>query len=260
MNLLKAKLKLHQQKILIATVSAVAVSVISSPTLATVYNNISLKSSIFGVFDADIAAYLEYVRAIKDFYQAVADGNLERIFGEIAVNSGELGIPIHTEVKKAIDITTTQIDEQLGGFGLESAILGKVLQAEADYKLTRSGAETLLSQDGQRRIADLKEMTAQASTASAQAAQAAQSMKVTQDVQKQIALQNTSMTAILKSIYDSTVDGQVASIQAYQAIGNMSKVMAEESWGKRVTNQASQVGLLDTTAQFSALASPRINR
>ena len=204
MNLLKAKLKLRQPKILIASISAVVVSVISSPSIATVYNNNSLKASVSGAFDADIAHYLEYVRAIKDFYQMIAKGNLERIFGEIAVKSGDLGIPIPTEVQKAIDKTTTQSDEQSGGFGLESATLGKVLQAEADYKLARSGAETLLSEDGQRRVADLKEKTAQAFTASAQASKASQRMSVTQDVQKQIAIQNSNMTAILKSIHDST--------------------------------------------------------
>lgn len=255
MNSIQPKAKSRKRNILIASVLLTTVATISSPVLAKTIDA-SLLSSIFGASGIDIAPYLRYIQTAEDFYKTVATGNLKEILGEIAVASGELGIPIPTEVQKAIDLATAQ-KGQTGAFGIESVLLSKVLQGQADSKIAMTGAETLLSKNGQQRISDIKEITAQAAASSVQASQTSQDSIITQDVLKQITIQNTGTTAILKSIYDSTVDNQITNAQTSQAIGNMSKALTEEAWGKQVTGQASQVGLMDTTAQFAALVSPQ---
>lgn len=257
MNIVQPKPKSRKRKIILIGVSVVAIAVTCSPVSAQIAAKISRLSSIFGAFGVDIAPYLEYIQAAEDFYQAVSTGNLKEILEGSTVAAGELGIPIPTEVQKVIDEVTDQTDAQAGAFGVESSLLNQVLQGQADYKIAQSSAEALLGEEGQRRIADSKEMTAEAAAASAQASQTAQGENITQEVMKQIAVQNTSTTAILKSIYDSAVDDQIVSTQTYQALGNMSKALTEEAWGKRITGQASQIGLMDTIAQYSALVSPR---
>lgn len=255
------KPKFQKRKMLIAGVVITAIATIVSPAAAQISGRTtSLLSSIFGAVGVDIAPYLEYVQAAEDFYQAVATNNLSGILEGITVAAGELGIPIPSEVQKAIDRATARTPDQAGAFGVEAVLLNKVLQGQADYEITRSGAETILSADGQQRIAEIKEITAQVAGASSQASQTAQGSTISQDILKQIAIQNNGTTAILKSIYDSTVDGQIANAQTSQAIGNISKTLTEEAWEKRVTSQAGQIGLMDTTAQFSALVSPRNNQ
>ncbi len=130
------------------------------------------------------------------------------------------------------------------------------MNGQVDSKITSAVAENLLSSEGQSRIAEVKEMTAQANASSLQAVATASSSNVTQDVLKQMAIQSGDMTSILKSIYDSTVDAQVADAATSVAIGNISATLTEEAWGKKVDSQASQIGLMDTTSLFSALASP----
>lgn len=259
MSLEQPKRKFHWQRGLIAGCAIASVTTLSSsPVVAQISGTISLLSnSIFGATGIDITPYIEYIRAGEDFYRAIATGNLAGILEGIAVASGELGIPLPEEVQIAIDKVTNRTDKGNGGaFGVETALLNRVLQSQANYEITKAGTQTLLSADGQKRISEMKEMTAQVATASTQASKTATTKNVTQDVLKQIAIQNSSNTSILKSIYDSTVDSQVANAVTAQAIGDMSKTMTQEAWSKKVDNQAGQIGLMDTTAQFSALVSP----
>lgn len=257
MSLVQPNLRSWKRNGLIAGVAIALAATISSPAAAQISGTLSLlSSSIFGATGIDITPYIEYVRAAEDLYKAIVTGNIAGILEGLDVASGELGIPLPEEVQIAIDKVTNQSSAQAGAFGIEAALLNKVLQGQTDYAITKAGAETLLSADGQKRIAEMKETTAQVATASTQASKTAAGKNVTQDVLKQIAIQNSGTTSILKSIYDSSVDSQVTNVMTAQATSNMSKTLSDEAWGKRVDNQAGQIGLMDTTAQFSALVSP----
>ncbi len=235
---------------------AVSALAIFSPIKASGISIPSQLSTLFGAAGVDVSQYLEYLTAAEDFYSAVASENLGEILIGIEVASGELGIPIPEEVQKAIDLAASKKEGTEGAFGIGSTALGQVLNGQVDSKTTSANAENLLSSEGQSRIAEVKEMTAQANASSLQAVATASGSNVTQDVLKQMAIQSGDMTSILKSIYDSTVDAQVADAATSVAIGNISATLSEEAWGKKVESQASQIGLMDTTSLFSALASP----
>ena len=159
-------------------------------------------------------------------------------------------------MQKAIHLAASGKDGKQGSFGIGSTALSQILRGQVDSKTTSAVSEILLSKEGQTRIKDVKEMTAQAAASSLQASATAGSSNVTQDVLKQIAIQSGDTTSILKSIYDSTVDAQVADAATSVAIGNISQTLSEEAWGKKVETQANQIGLMDTTSLFSALVSP----
>lgn len=256
MNLTRSLSK-SKKRLLIAggliTVSALAVF---SPIKASGIGIPSQLSSLFGAAGVDVSSYLEYLNAAEDFYSAIASENLGEILVGLEVASGELGIPIPEEVQKAIDLASSVKEGKEGAFGIGSTALSQVLNGQVDSKTTSAIAENLLSEKGQSRIAEVKEMTAQANASSLQASATAGGSNVTQDVLKQMAIQNGDTNSILKSIYDSTVDAQVADAATSVAIGNISATLTEEAWGKKVESQASQVGLMDTTSLFSALASP----
>jgi hypothetical protein len=247
MNLFKRK----SQKILIAGGLATLV-IVSIPAVA-------LSESDAGFLDID--PYLEYIRSGQQFYQQIveAKNNLSDLLKGNIVAAGKLGIPIPKEIQAAINKATTQAENQKGGFGMQSVLLNKVLQGESDYETAKSRAEIILSKEGQQQIVNTKEMITQAAIASASASQAAQKKNITQDILKDAAVGSAANTKILQSIYDSTVEGQITNIQVAQTTGNISKTLSEEAWGKQVNTQAAQIGIMDTTAQFSALVSPQNN-
>ena len=256
MNLTRSLSKSKKRLLIAGGLMAVSTLAIFSPIKASGVSIPSQLSSLFGAAGVDISSYLEYLNAAEDFYSAVASENLGEILVGLAVASGELGIPIPDEVQKAIDLAASTKEGKEGAFKIGSTALGQVLNGQVDSKMTSAVAENLLSSEGQSRIAEVKEMTAQANASSLQAVTTAGSSNVTQDVLKQMAIQSGDMTSILKSIYDSTVDAQVADAATSVAIGNISATLTEEAWGKKVDLQASQIGLMDTTSLFSALASP----
>ena len=229
---------------------AVSALAIFSPIKASGISIPSQLSTLFGAAGVDVSSYLEYVNAAESFYSAIASENLGEILVGIEVASGELGIPIPDEVQKAIDLAASVKDGKEGSFGIGSTALSQILRGQVDSKTTSAVSENLLSKEGQTRIKDVKEMTAQAAASSLQASVTAGSSNVTQDVLKQIAIQSSDTTSILKSIYDSTVDAQVADAATSVAIGNISQTLSEEAWGKKVETQASQIGLMDTTSYF----------
>ena len=247
-----------KKRLLIAggSIAVSALAIFSPISARAASGTVSMLSSLFGAAGVDVSSYLEYLNAAEDFYSAIASENLGEILVGIEVASGELGIPIPDEVQKAIDLAASVKDGKEGSFGIGSTALSQILRGQVDSKTTSAVSENLLSKEGQTRIKDVKEMTAQAAASSLQASATAGSSNVTQDVLKQIAIQSGDMTSILKSIYDSTVDAQVADAATSVAIGNISQTLSEEAWGKKVETQANQIGLMDTTSLFSALASP----
>ena len=238
---------------------AVSALAIFSPIKASGISIPSQLSTLFGAAGVDVSSYLEYINAAEDFYSAIASENLGEILVGIEVASGELGIPLPEEVQKAIDLAASAKEGTEGAFGIGSTALSQVLNGQVDSKTTSSIAENLLNEKGQSQIAESKEMTAQAVASSLSASKKAGGSNVTQDVLKEIATQGGDTNSLLKSIYDSTVDSQVADAVTSEAIGNISATLTEEAWGKKVESQASQIGLLDSTALFSALASPSSN-
>lgn len=275
MKFVKCKYTSRKSKVLITgLIAALGLGIISESAAA--FNNTfsRLDDSVSHIKDAqtnayvasntsvfDIESYLEYIRSGQEFYKQIvgAKNNLSDLLKGNIVATGKLGIPIPKEIQTAINKATNQTENQKGGFGMESVLLNKVLKGETDYETALARAEIILSKEGQQQIFDTKQMNQKASIASASASQIAQKQNVTQDVLKQTAIQNAANTAILRSVYNSVVENQVTNTQVAQATGNISKTLASEAWSKQVNVQVGQIGIMDTTAQFSALVSPENN-
>ncbi len=257
MNLIQPKPKFKKRYLIAGGLIAASSLAFFSPISAKAAQiSVSSITSLFGAAGIDVSPYLEYLTAAEGFYKAVATKNISEALSGIEVASGKLGIPLPDEVKKAIDLASRVKEGQQGAFGIGSAALGQVLQGQVDAKTTSSSSENILSSQGQSTIAETKKNTAEATASSLQSARKAGSMNVTQDVLKEIATQMANSVSVQKAAYDSTVDTQVAIATISPAIGNISKTMSDEVWGKKVDGQASTIGLNDSTALFSALASP----
>lgn len=256
MNLIQFKTKLKKRYLIAGGLIAASTLMFNPISTKAAEVTVSSISSLFGAAGVDVSPYMEYLTAAEGFYKAVATKNISEALSGIEVVSGKLGIPLPDEVKKAIDLASSVKEGQQGAFGIGSAALGKVLQGQVDAKTTSSSSESVLSSQGQSTIAETKKNTAEATASSLQSARKAGSMNVTQDVLKEIATQMANSVSVQKAAYDSTVDTQVAIATISPAIGNISKTMSDEVWGKKVDGQASTIGLNDSTALFSALASP----
>lgn len=103
---------------------------------------------------------------------------------------GELGLPDPAQLRKALDKVVT-----------DSAIFSKDGVAnEADRQMARGSASAILSSDGQSQQAQAYEQTQSQLETVGQQAQAAQGMDVTQNVLKQMALQQTETTKVLGGV------------------------------------------------------------
>lgn len=256
MNLIQLKPNLKKRYLIAGGLIASTILMFNPISTKAAEVTVSSISSLFGAAGIDVSPYMEYLTAAEGFYKAVATKNISEALSGIEVASGKLGIPLPDEVKKAIDLASSVKEGQQGAFGIGSTALGKVLQGQVDAKTTSSVSESVLSSQGQSTIAETKKNTAEAAASSLQSSKKAGSLNVTQDVLKEIATQMANSVSVQKATYDSTVDTQVAIATISPAIGNISKTMSDEVWGKKVDGQASAIGLNDSTALFSALASP----
>ncbi len=154
---------------------------------------------------------------------------------------GELGLPDPAQLRKELDKVVT-----------DSPIFSKDGVAnEADRQGARASASAILSDDGQAQQAQAYQQTQSQLETVGQQAQAAQNMDVTQNVMKQMALQQAQTTQVLGGVRSDLL--KMNEQQATQTVvqTNISRTLD----GQRQQRNAEQVGTgfsnLKTASQAS---------
>jgi opacity protein-like surface antigen len=141
---------------------------------------------------------------------------------------GELGLPDPTQLRKELDKVVT-----------DSPIFSKDGVAnEADRQVARGSAAAILSSDGQAQQAQAYGQTQTQLETVGQQAQAAQGMDVTQNVMKQMALQQAQTTQVLGG-----VRSDLLKMNEQQATGNLLQTNISRTLdGQQQQRNAEQVG------------------
>lgn len=163
----------------------------------------------------------DYWNQISSFYYNISAGNLEGILGDIEGITGVLGIPDPFAVR-----TQGEWNEQIPG----TMTTAQHKANTADRAIALGIASTVLGQEGQTLIREQQQQVAEtvqqsglAAEQSASAAQQAQSRNVTQDILKDVAMQQGIMAqqqAMLTQV-NQQMSGQLTSLQLQGAASNL---------------------------------------
>lgn len=163
----------------------------------------------------------DYWNQISSFYYNISAGNLEGMLGDISGITGALGIPDPFAVR-----TQGEWNEQIPGTMTTAQSKGNT----ADRAIALGVASTVLGQEGQtlirsqqQQVAETVQQSALAAEQSGAAAQQAQSRNVTQDILKDVAVQQGIMAqqqAMLTQV-NQQMSGQLTSLQLQGAASNL---------------------------------------
>jgi hypothetical protein len=234
----RKKPRLYQQ--ILVVIGGLGLVAITAPySMAQLAEITSLTTSLFQLGGVDISQYTEYLNQAADFYSSIEDGNLQGVLDGATYALGELGYPIAGETPQAVQDKVQQVATDSSPFGFPSQHVADALDAGVDKSLSDSQAEIQLGEQGQQSIAEAKETIAQLATSANNAATTAQSLTNTQDIVKQMSLQNAYSAVLLQGIYseilqqriNSVFDNENTAVLAYQA--------RKEAWGQQILNQQS---------------------
>ncbi|AOW98862.1 hypothetical protein BJP34_04810 [Moorena producens PAL-8-15-08-1] len=158
-----------------------------------------------GIVDSFVDSFVEEFQKVKSYFTNFFDEftNLpETIDNDLKSaledSMGVLGIPDVEDVRASIEESLQKSDYPI--------YEGEKLANEVERQVARASASRVLSQEGQQQsIQELKQMQDTVSQVE-QSAQTAQNQTVTQNVIKEVALQNARQAAILGSLQAATVE------------------------------------------------------
>lgn len=228
-------------------------------TIGTTAISLSLSVQTNSAYALDIQEALNnYWQQLQTFLGKELDqalGKLDKgIQTAVEDTIGELGIPDPDKVEQKVE---SQVQEQseAGAFGVNPTTQAKATSKAVEQAIAESQIQAELGEQGQKQIAAELNSVAGAVSETANAATSAQSANVTQDVLKQMATQNTKVTAILQAAHSEAVKTRLATLESNKSLLNISKNLDQQEWNKQIDTAASQAGLVNATAQFTTLIS-----
>ncbi|MBE9129889.1 MULTISPECIES: hypothetical protein [unclassified Coleofasciculus] len=208
-------------KSMFAVAVTVLVVAVATPAHADEGNPLSSLTDWFNEAKSAVESYVSDI------------GNQLSGFGEefegIAEDAvGELGLPDPAQLRKELDKVVT-----------DSPIFSKDGVAnEADRQTARASASAILSEDGQSAQAQAYQQTQTQLETVGQQGQAAQGMDVTQNVMKQVALQQAEATQVLGG-----VRSDLLKMNEQQATGNLIQTNVSRTLdGQQQQQNAERVG------------------
>lgn len=196
----------------------------------------------------------QYWNQLSSFYYNLIGGNLEGILGDLQGITGALGIPDPFAIR-----TSGAWDEQIPG-------TMSTAQAKAntiDRAIASSIASTILGKDGQsvireqqQQIATVVEQSAYKAQQSAVTASWTQSRNVTQDILKDVAIQQALMAQQQSSLVqvNQQMSGQLTGLQLQGAahnlmLSNISGTLDQQELQHQQQQQANNLSQAQTMAQ-----------
>jgi hypothetical protein len=159
-------------------------------------------------------------------------GGLDDILGTINGTKGDMGLP---DPGRSAQAASEQInaDSKVDVGEVAPAHQRTVMRNAIDRELARATAQATLGQEGQTRIKESSEAAGQSVAATAKAAETAQGLDVTQDVMKQMTVQNAQMSNLLGVMYAEDLGAKVDRAYANLNLTNISQSLDQEQRARR---------------------------
>ncbi|HEY9708800.1 MAG TPA: hypothetical protein V6D48_11410 [Oculatellaceae cyanobacterium] len=227
--------KLIKAVIVSAAASAVALGSGATPAAAQATSTPSSSNNpLTQIFDS-VKSQLEGLRSYADKILNDKLSSLTKVLGEDVAGVvddafGALGLPDVIESRQEI--------EQLSSNSERPIYAAEAIANEVDRQAARAVINSVLGKEGQERQLEAYSSTQQAVNAVVQQAQAAQGEVVTQNVMKQIALQNAQNGGLLGAMRADLLRSAEAQAQGNTQLTNISRSVD----GQNARDNAERVG------------------
>ena len=209
--------------------------------------------SIQDFFIAQITAQILPDHDQTDLFLSILNQNLlSGIQEKIGSIFGVFGYPSPNEINREIpEIVVNDDSEEIGEF----TPLGKkeATVSAGKRKITEAYLESRLGKDAQEQKKKQLEAIGQLANHSVTAATDAASQNVTQDVLKQLAVQNAEQALISQGIYGELTQLGMNQNMSLQELSKISENLEQQDWKNKVTSSANRVSLVEAMTQFGSL-------
>ena len=231
-------------------------------------NNNNIVNQGFELFGINVNSYLDSSQAflMNKIRGNIDLGDLEKypgvsilnqkMLGAIQTKIGEIfgviGYPNPNEIEREIpEIIVNDDTEEIEDF----TTFGKKELAIATGKKQIMDAyiESRMGEEAQQQKKQQLEGIAQLANSSMNAATDAASQNVTQDVLKQIAIQQANSSFMSQAIHAELTQLGLAQNMSLSELSDISENMEQQEWQGRVNSAAARVSFVDAITQFSSL-------
>ncbi|MEQ9237930.1 hypothetical protein [Coleofasciculus sp. E2-BRE-01] len=211
---------------------ALVLSTMSSPPALAVTPSSEPLSGLLDWLNQQIAEIENYANGIlQDKAEALTEALGSEFDGIVGDAAGVLGLPDPSQ--------TRQASEEAAAASEGAIYAGDRAANEIDRQTTRASAAGILSQEGQQQQKAVYEQTQQAVDAVQQASDLAQTEVVTQNVMKQIAIQNAQTAKVMGSVQSNLLKSNEQQAQTNTQLTNISRTLD----GQTQLENADRVGV-----------------
>lgn len=224
-------------------------------------------SSIEEIFDEQVDRYTNTVNSYISRYNELKDGAsnlvdmylsvlnseiLSQIQGELAGLFGALGFPNSEAIGKRIpEIIIDTETENVAEFTLLTK--KKAAINSSSRMLTEAHLQSRLSEDAQNAKKEEIESISDVAAHSVEAAEEAASLNITQDVLKQVAVQNADSALINRAIFGEMTQLSMNQTMTNHELHQILKNLEDSQWQDKINSTASRVSLADAVTEFTSL-------
>lgn len=230
--------------------------------------NIDGNSSIEEIFGEQVDRYTNTVNSYISRYNELKDGAsnslvdmyfsvlnseiLSQIQGELVGLFGALGFPNSEAIGKRIpEIIIDTETENVAEFTLLTK--KKAAINSSSRMLTEAHLQSRLSEDAQNAKKEEIESISDVAAHSVEAAEEAASLNITQDVLKQVAVQNADSALIDRAIFGEMTQLSMNQTMTNHELHQILKNLEDSQWQDKVDSTAGRVSLADAVTEFTSL-------
>jgi hypothetical protein len=199
-------------------------------------------SQLFEQLNSQVSSWSGYLNKIlSDQLQPLSKALGSDLNSAISDAMGAVGLPDPIAARKSVGKIAQKSDSYLDQTELATN--------EVDRQITRAAIDSTLSSEGQKRIQQQANSTQNSVNLVEQQAQAAQGEVVTQNVMKQIALQNAQISSVLGSLRADSLQAAQRQELTNVNLTNISRSIDGQNQSKQAERVGTGLEVLKTTSR-----------
>lgn len=199
-------------------------------------------SQLFEQLNSQINSWSGYLNKIlSDQLQPLSKALGADLNSAISEAKGAVGLPDPSAARKSVG----KIAQKSGSYLDQTELATN----EVDRQITRAAIDSTLSSEGQKRIQQQANSTQNSVNLVEQQAQAAQGEVVTQDVMKQMALQNAQISSVLGSLRADSLQAAQRQELTNVNLTNISRSIDGQNQAKQAERVGTGLEVLRTTSR-----------
>ena len=185
-------------------------------------------------------------------FSVLSRGMLEKIQERIGDIFGAFGYPSPDEINREIpEIIINDDQEEIGEFTILAKAEAEVFASRK--KITDAYLESRLGKEAQEQKKQQLDSITSLADSSVNSATDAASQNVTQDVLKQVAVQNANQALISSAMFGELTQLGFNQSMSFQELSKISTNLEEEDWQEKVNSAANRVSVVEAITQFGSL-------